>query len=422
MISAYWRKNPETMIRDRNVYILGAGFSAPAGAPLIHDFIDRARLYFDNPTSKLDERDREHFERFLDFKRRMSQTREKVKIDLDNIEELFGLVEMSHRLGQEPVETRTSTVYVIAKTLELATRSQRTSQINFQARKELLAKHHTPKGFSQAEGFAEGVLEADMYVYFASLASGLLDDPERCPTRTNTFITFDYDLVLESAMYLAGIVPDYHLPVGGTVVGAKEPSLPRCSVLKLHGSTNWGVCPKCGQQFIALFPAGMFGISSELALLQCEKCSQQRLQPLLIPPSWDKSEYTEIMRPVWARAVEELKLASRICVIGYSMPEADVFFRYLLALALAENHNLYKFIVVDTNPKIERKYKKLLEPIFRKRRFFPFFDPVGFPAFLSNGNACEKFGRGELVWGNVNRRFPLRASLSCVIKSMQRPY
>ena len=32
---------------------------------------------------------------FLDFKRKMSQAREKVKIDLDNIEELFGLVGVS---------------------------------------------------------------------------------------------------------------------------------------------------------------------------------------------------------------------------------------------------------------------------------------------------------------------------------------
>jgi len=84
-----------TEIRDRNVYILGAGFSAPSGTPVIHDFIDRSRIYFDNPSSNLDKMERQHFERFLDFKRRMSQASEKVTIDLDNIEELFGLVEIS---------------------------------------------------------------------------------------------------------------------------------------------------------------------------------------------------------------------------------------------------------------------------------------------------------------------------------------
>jgi hypothetical protein len=59
-------------VPDRNVYILGAGFSAPAGVPVIHDFIDRSRLYFDDPSSSMDKKEREHFKRFLDFKRKMS--------------------------------------------------------------------------------------------------------------------------------------------------------------------------------------------------------------------------------------------------------------------------------------------------------------------------------------------------------------
>ena len=53
------------------------------------------------------------------------------------------------------------------------------------------------------------------------------------------------------------------------------------------------------------------------------------------------------MTPVWARAVAELKLATRICIIGYSMPASDLFFKYLLTVALAQNHCLYKLIVVD---------------------------------------------------------------------------
>src|SRR5712692_9713959 len=125
-----------TIIRDRNVYVLGAGFSALAGAPLIHDFIDRSRFYFDDPSSNLEKTERDHFERFLAFKRRMSQTREKVRIDLDNIEQLFGLVEISQRLEFDKRATRDSTVYVIAKTLELATRGPRLSRIGFSSNRE----------------------------------------------------------------------------------------------------------------------------------------------------------------------------------------------------------------------------------------------------------------------------------------------
>jgi hypothetical protein len=46
-------------LKDHNVYILGAGFSRDAGAPLIHDFLDRAREFFDNPDSALDSQERQ---------------------------------------------------------------------------------------------------------------------------------------------------------------------------------------------------------------------------------------------------------------------------------------------------------------------------------------------------------------------------
>jgi hypothetical protein len=53
------------------------------------------------------------------------------------------------------------------------------------------------------------------------------------------------------------------------------------------------------------------------------------------------------MRPVWEAASEALNRATRICIIGYSMPEADAFFKYLITLGLADNHQLYKMIVVN---------------------------------------------------------------------------
>ena len=39
--------------------------------------------------------------------------------------------------------------------------------------------YRLPTGFVQADGYGEGVLAADPYLYFASLAGGLLDDPSR---------------------------------------------------------------------------------------------------------------------------------------------------------------------------------------------------------------------------------------------------
>jgi NAD-dependent SIR2 family protein deacetylase len=41
-------------ISDRNVFILGAGFSAEAGAPVIRNFLDVSRELFDDPDSGLE--------------------------------------------------------------------------------------------------------------------------------------------------------------------------------------------------------------------------------------------------------------------------------------------------------------------------------------------------------------------------------
>jgi hypothetical protein len=109
------------------------------------------------------------------------------------------------------------------------------------------------------------------------------------------------------------------------------------------------------------------------------------------------------MRPVWKRAVDALKTAARICVIGYSMPESDAFFKFLLALGLAENDRLNKLIVVDWLPgrtprpqekTIDVRWKEMLEDVFVGRRF-EFFD-VGTANFLRS-TVLSQVRRGEQI-------------------------
>jgi hypothetical protein len=389
-----------TLIRDRNVYVLGAGFSALAGAPLIHDFIDRSRSYFDDPSSSLERAERDHFERFLAFKQRMSQTREKVRIDLDNIEQLFGLVEISQRLEFETRATRDSTVYVIAKTLELATRGQMLSRIGFDTNPKCNKEWKPIPRFEVAQGYVPVAYMAGIYDFFAAATTGLLDDPKLPPSRANSFITFNYDLVLDDALRRVGVTAEYHLPPELTLLEDSSPSGQRCSVLKLHGSTNWGICVNCGKQVVVLGEK-VTASPAEFSERRCSNCKEQQFQPLLIPPSWDKSEYRQIMKPIWTEAVEQLKHAARICVIGYSMPEADAFFKYLLALALSENHNLYKLIVVDKNPQIAARYENLLDQTFRERRLSLHVNEGGLVAFLHSGAFRVELGRGEVTGGNI---------------------
>lgn len=397
-------------ITDRNVFILGAGFSADAGAPVIRDFIDVSRELYDDPDSGLHPKEKQLFQNVFNFKKEVAQAREKFEIDLDNIEELFGLVEMSHRLNSEVADTRDATVYLIAKTLELATRRYPptrwiglTPHPNYK-NIPLIWQNAVPRD-TQRNG---DYFHCEMYRHFANLLTGIYDNPQKNKFRSNAVITFNYDIVLDQALKATGILPDYGLT--GTSNGRGIP------LLKLHGSTNWVFCKDCRKPSVwqdgvtSLFP---------FRSIQCQHCGKDDPRLLLVPPSWDKNEYQDIMRPVWAKAVEELKAATRICIIGYSMPESDSFFKYLLTLGLSQNHQLYKLIVVDkltpihnvinrfdlggrsgdekteeAHETIEQRYRRMLARIFAKKRFH--FYGGGFAAFLCQ-EANGQLNRAETI-------------------------
>jgi hypothetical protein len=231
---------PNSNSHDRNVYILGAGFSKDAGAPLVHDFLDRAREFYDDPDSALDPEEREQFERVFSFKREVAKAREKFRIDLDNIEQLFGLVEMSQRLESASPKTRDATVYPIAKTLQLALED---------------ASKRPPVGFTLSRGYetqdsftpfvrrqstSADVYETDIYTHFALRLAGKYDDQRKLASRSDTVITINYDLIVDDALNRVGARPGYEL--GDAVFEEPNQGQPVIPVLKLHGSTNWAVC------------------------------------------------------------------------------------------------------------------------------------------------------------------------------------
>jgi NAD-dependent SIR2 family protein deacetylase len=392
-------------VSDRNVFILGAGFSRDAGAPLIHDFLDRARGFYDDPEGGLDTHERAQFAEVFRFKREVAKAREKFRIDLDNIEELFGLVEMSQRLGSTSAETRDAMVYLIAKTLQLAIsnpaqRSQVRVGLNRGYAWDFIK-------YLRRDPSGTDIFETDIYTHFALLIAGKYDDSRKVSTRSSTVITFNYDLVLDDALARVGTIPDYGLNNAFDETPRGDASV---ALLKLHGSTNWSICNGCNQIHVLEEK-----VTSNPILFRskvCRSCSKAGLRLLLVPPSWDKSEYSQVMQPVWKKAVEALRDATRICVMGYSMPETDAFFKFLLTLGLAENDQLYKFILVDLvspssagavaqQPRkrkldpIDVRYKEMLEDVFVERRFE--FHPEGVANFVIT-SARHVLRRGEQIF------------------------
>ena len=105
----------------RTVLIFGAGASKDAGAPLMSNFLDEARRLYDsgktlNPAA---------FEDVFEAESELQSVFAKSYLDLDNIEALFGAIEMGLLIGkfgqrnhENLVRLRKSILTLIVETLE----------------------------------------------------------------------------------------------------------------------------------------------------------------------------------------------------------------------------------------------------------------------------------------------------------------
>jgi hypothetical protein len=85
--------------RDHKFYILGAGFSADAGVPVVRDFLQVVREYADAPENSVPDHLQDDYDAVLKCRRKIRPARDSVYLDLENIEVLFSLLETDRLLG-----------------------------------------------------------------------------------------------------------------------------------------------------------------------------------------------------------------------------------------------------------------------------------------------------------------------------------
>ena len=175
------------------------------------------------------------------------------------------------------------------------------------------------------------LFHADRHAYYLARLLGMFENWQ--VKGENTFITFNYDTVLEDSLFNLGLPFSYGL--------GKQTKNLDCSarvssdgsglqVLKLHGSLNWAKQTKRrGRAFT------VFGNYSDVR--------KAGLIPELVPPTWKKTFQGQI-GDVWSSAVRNLQTATRVVVIGFSMPPTDMHFKYLIAAGLQQNVSLRQIV------------------------------------------------------------------------------
>ncbi|MHA1660239.1 MAG: hypothetical protein ACTSUT_14100 [Promethearchaeota archaeon] len=135
----------------------------------------------------------------------------------------------------------------------------------------------------------------------------------------------------------------------------KARGIKNIKVLKPHGSINGLYCPNCGRLFIDR--KENIGIQDEVL---CPYCSNENskitLETMIITPTMLKELNNLHLKYIWQNAFIEFQEAKRIVFIGYSFPIADYELRYLFKRAI---QNDAKIIVVlkHSGKKVAERYK-----------------------------------------------------------------
>ncbi|MGJ3241512.1 MAG: hypothetical protein ACFE0O_00935 [Opitutales bacterium] len=134
-------------------------------------------------------------------------------------------------------------------------------------------------------------------------------------------------------------------------------------LLKLHGSTNWLRCPNSNRIYTALGSA-----KNPYELYVCPRKSpfieehftdsgeaedSPFLEPFIITPSFSKVFDQPHIQTTWQNAYVELREASKIVFIGYSLPDADYHFRTLLRRAIRDETELLIVLHSNDAPTVE---------------------------------------------------------------------
>jgi len=359
---------------DKVTYILGAGFSRPAGFPLLRDFLQQSlRILKEQPGAKdkgWGELDREAAEGFLGLMDKYAPIAARVGIDLNNLEDLFCLVDLPDEEPRDPGGLsrdgeRSILNNMIVRTLARAQRKHDSSPHEGSEKHPCLALHrrylYTDYGAEvhlecPSRGSSFGVCLYEAFVSYL-LHSQRLRQPESAKPvyDLDAVITLNYDLILERAIvhfegaqyYYGEVFGDENPAPEGTPeekslrarwrrLGKNQDKYTKMiPIVKLHGSINWYREEDT--------EGGASGAMEVPKIAEtCDPCTKRvnAARVPLVAPTWRKevSEETKtVFTTLMKDAIAHLRHASKIVIIGYSMPATDKYFRYVLAKGL-ETH------------------------------------------------------------------------------------
>jgi len=317
---------------DHYVYILGAGYSVARGLPLINSFLNKMRdaALWCEGAGRSDESSA--IRDVLKFRLSAAAAAYRVPIDLENIEELFSLASAA-----DPKISR-SVKISIAATLAYCCETSPDPELSIPPGNSAvldLVPFASPN--NRVGGATDQII--GLYDAFAVRLLGLSGRGQ------SSIVSFNYDDLVERSIEKIGARFHYGFSGRHEVRPGVPYSHDGIAILKLHGSINWAYPGARGRMFT------VFKDYSEVYAAG--------LVPEIVPPTWNKT-IADRLAEVWFTAIDKLSTATKIVIIGFSMPKTDLHFKYLLAAGLKNNFSLREIVFVDPSATIKERASEVL--------------------------------------------------------------
>lgn len=328
-----------------NVIIFGAGASFDAGIPLLSGFVERMweiAIRGKWNGTRLSDNDQNIFRKAMDVKDELDSYHGRSSFDDRNIEDILSILSFNI-LGDKKSDKDKLGVIIkaITRTIELSCN----------------VKHDGNLKIPHIQDDGPDIYRTFWFNYF-ELAKKSLNPP--------TIITFNYDLVLERALFqllinrtytgknnfpfegirirfyydhiqeaLLSVERAYYwtdtdrgqsLEFPGTTLTSNFCNNPlKIEILKLHGSLNFPRKKPKEDHWPITIPVD---------------------DPYILPPISNKLS-TNVSREMWGVALNRLRKAKNVIIVGYSLPKTDIYMQYFIKTALGPNRDLNKIYVFD---------------------------------------------------------------------------
>lgn len=363
--------------QKKTVYILGAGFSAPAGGP------DQARLLAGVLALRdSDAKVRDAKKALRDFlidvmhvdpPNQPSVTLEDIYTPIDRC--LADGLSLRDRTPAQLRVFRGQMEFLISlaidKSFDLKAAKDPTANKYVHAfAKHLVEVASVRANKVKGSRYADAAKKYDPFAVISLNWDILFDKAVYKALRTRDRAAMgDYDPigVVDYCCYISSLeATDRTIRPGLWALGAKGYNI---KLLKLHGSMNWLQCSNCQRLFVSFDEkVNIPNFINATICRHCDTCGvPATLQGSLVMPTFLKDLNNFQIKLVWQNAGVELMEADRLVFIGYSLPHADFEFRQLLSRMVRKEAEIEVVLFHDGKAEGKSRYE---EAASRYRQFF----------------------------------------------------